>query len=285
MAMLAASSSGSAPRAIVPEIGQVSTRSPCTRTYISGDAPTRYSPAPSPPAEVEQELERGRVPLAAAARRTRPATRTARGTRGSARPRTGRRSEPLLRPLDDRGVPAGHGKFELAVAAVPCFASGGYPRLPLQAGRPGAADRELVGVPDRLLAAQVDDVDLVRQVQHQVPLAVRPVLPERDRLELERQVVAERPVQPQVRVVAAERGDDLPQRAEHRRLPRPLLLGERPVALGNVDRQLVGARLLRASCCYLADLVPTRRMASAITGSRTRPRSLSARAVTCRPRW
>ena len=46
IAMLAASSSGSAPRAIVPEIGQVSTRSPCTRTYISGDAPTRYSPSP-----------------------------------------------------------------------------------------------------------------------------------------------------------------------------------------------------------------------------------------------
>jgi hypothetical protein len=47
LAMLAASSSGSAPRAIVPEIGQVSTRSPLTRTYISGDAPTRYSPFPS----------------------------------------------------------------------------------------------------------------------------------------------------------------------------------------------------------------------------------------------
>ena len=34
--MLAASSSGSSPRRIVPEIGQVSTRSPVTRTYISG---------------------------------------------------------------------------------------------------------------------------------------------------------------------------------------------------------------------------------------------------------
>ena len=44
--MFAASSSGSAPRAIVPEIGQVSTRSPVTRTYISGEAPTRYSPFP-----------------------------------------------------------------------------------------------------------------------------------------------------------------------------------------------------------------------------------------------
>jgi hypothetical protein len=44
--MFSASSSGPAPRAIVPAIGQVSTRSPVTRTYISGDAPTRYSPSP-----------------------------------------------------------------------------------------------------------------------------------------------------------------------------------------------------------------------------------------------
>ena len=44
--MASASPSGSSPRAIVPAIGQVSTRSPVTRTYISGDAPTRYSPAP-----------------------------------------------------------------------------------------------------------------------------------------------------------------------------------------------------------------------------------------------
>ena len=42
----AASEIGSPPRAIVPEIGQVSTRSSSTRTYISGDAPTRYSPSP-----------------------------------------------------------------------------------------------------------------------------------------------------------------------------------------------------------------------------------------------
>ncbi len=47
LAMLAASSSGSAPRAMVPEIGHVSTRSPATRTYISGEAPTRYSPPPA----------------------------------------------------------------------------------------------------------------------------------------------------------------------------------------------------------------------------------------------
>src|SRR5437899_1079818 len=42
----AASPSGSSPRAIVAEIGQVSTRSPSTLTYISGEAPTTYSSAP-----------------------------------------------------------------------------------------------------------------------------------------------------------------------------------------------------------------------------------------------
>ncbi len=42
----AASAMASRPRAIVPEIGQVSTRSPSTRTYISGEAPTRYSASP-----------------------------------------------------------------------------------------------------------------------------------------------------------------------------------------------------------------------------------------------
>ena len=44
--MFSASARGSAPRRIVPEIGQVSTRSPLTRTYISGEAPTRHSSSP-----------------------------------------------------------------------------------------------------------------------------------------------------------------------------------------------------------------------------------------------
>ena len=44
--MFAASASGFTPRGTVPAIGHVSTRSPVTRTYISGDAPTRYSPSP-----------------------------------------------------------------------------------------------------------------------------------------------------------------------------------------------------------------------------------------------
>src|SRR5690606_25015929 len=36
----------SSPRRMVPEIGQVSTRLPLTRTNISGEAPMRYSPPP-----------------------------------------------------------------------------------------------------------------------------------------------------------------------------------------------------------------------------------------------
>ena len=41
--MLSASRSGSPVRRAVPAIGQVSTRSPSTRTNISGDAPTSCS--------------------------------------------------------------------------------------------------------------------------------------------------------------------------------------------------------------------------------------------------
>ena len=41
-----ASAIGSAPRRMVPEIGQVSTLFPSTRTNISGEAPTRYSCSP-----------------------------------------------------------------------------------------------------------------------------------------------------------------------------------------------------------------------------------------------
>ena len=66
--------------------------------------------------------------------------------------------------------------------------------------------------------------DLVGQVQHEVTLPGRASQPLPHRLELKRQVVAERPVQPQVRVIAAERGDDLAQRREHGGLTAALLL-------------------------------------------------------------
>ncbi len=113
------------------------------------------------------------------------------------------------------------------------------------AGAAAARHLELVGVPDRLLAAQVDHPDLIRQVQHQVPLAVGAADRQSHRLELERQVVPERAVKPQVRVRAPERGGDLPQHAEHGRPARPLLLGERPLALGHVDGHRSVARPAR----------------------------------------
>ena len=288
--MLAASSSGSAPRAIVPEIGQVSTRSPFTRTYISGDAPTRYSPPPRQRgAEVEQELERRRVPLAQPLveprRRRAPLVEHVAGDdlEQVAAP------EPLLGLLHDRRVAAGDGlRRQRARAAAPARAWppspwAGPPSRRRRAVASRRGHRELVGVPDRLLTAQVDDPDLVRQVQHQVPLVVGPVDRQAHRLELERQVVTERPVQPQVRVRAAERGGDLPQHAEHGRPAGPLLLGERPLPLRHVDgHRAVG--LLSAAGDGPAPSTPTRSMASRMTGSRTRPRSLSARAVTVLPR-
>ena len=108
-------------------------------------------------------------------------------------------------------------------------------RVPAEPGRGHAAHLELVGVPDRLLALAVQHPDLVRQVQHQVALGGRAIEPRPDRLELERQVIAERPVQAQVRVLAAERRGDLPQRGEHGRPAAALLLGELPVVLGDDD--------------------------------------------------
>src|SRR5215469_18887417 len=60
-------------------------------------------------------------------------------------------------------------------------------------------------------------------------------MPLPERLELERQVVAERPVQAQVRIRAGEGGDDLAQGREHRGPPAPLLLGEHAVGLRNDD--------------------------------------------------
>ena len=57
-------------------------------------------------------------------------------------------------------------------------------------------------------------IDLVGQVQDQVALLAGPLVAQLDRLELERQVVAERTVQPQVWVLARHGRDHLPQGGE-----------------------------------------------------------------------
>jgi hypothetical protein len=75
----------------------------------------------------------------------------------------------------------------------------------------------------------VDDHELVGQVEHQVALVVGPGDPQRDRLELEREVVAERAVEAEVGVVG--RAEQVSQRADHgeqRGLAAPLLLLEAP---------------------------------------------------------
>ena len=111
-----------------------------------------------------------------------------------------------------------------------------------RSGEPGgrhSAHFEVVGVPDRFLALSVQDPDFVWHVQHQVALGRGAVKPEPDRLELERQVIAERPVQAQMRVLAPQRRRDLPQRGEHGRPAAAFLLGELPVALGDEDSVLI----------------------------------------------
>ena len=70
-----------------------------------------------------------------------------------------------------------------------------------EAGRRAAGGLEVVAPAHRDLAAVVDDDQLVRQVQHEVALVRRPLEPQADRLELERQVVAEGAVQAEVRLV------------------------------------------------------------------------------------
>jgi hypothetical protein len=77
-------------------------------------------------------------------------------------------------------------------------------------------------------------------VQHQVTLVGRPFQPHPHRLELEGQVVAERPVQAQVRVLAAERRDDLAERAEHGGAAAALLFGVGPVRFGDVHGYVSG---------------------------------------------
>ena len=122
--------------------------------------------------------------------------------------------------------------------------------LAAEPGRRHSAHLEVVGVPDRFLALAVEDPDLVRQVQHQVALGRGTIQPEPDRLELERQVIAERPVQAQVRVLAPQRRRDLPQRGEHGRPAAALFLGELPVVLSDDDGVLVHrfAALQQAQC-------------------------------------
>ncbi len=120
-------------------------------------------------------------------------------------------------------------------------------------------------------------------MQHEITLVVRAGPAQPDRLELEGEIVAERPVQPQVLLRRRERGDDLAQRGEHGGAAASLLLGERTVRLGDDDRHLPGAyghfRGGPARGRQARGRSAARRRAAPITGSSTIPRSFSARAA------
>ena len=67
--------------------------------------------------------------------------------------------------------------------------------------RPLARRRELVMMDHRRRPQMVHHQHLIRQIKHEIPLIVPPLQPPPDRLELERQIVPERPVQPQRPVI------------------------------------------------------------------------------------
>ena len=84
----------------------------------------------------------------------------------------------------------------------------------------------------------VDDQDLVGQIEHEVALARRAFEAAAQRLELEREVVAEGAVEPEVRIrVGREEIDDRAQHREHRRLPAALLLREASLGHAHVAAQ------------------------------------------------
>ena len=115
---------------------------------------------------------------------------------------------------------------------------------PRQPGARRAARREVVLEPPRRVRQDVDHEDLVGQVQQQVALVGVALLRERHLLELEGEVVAERAVQPELRVVVD--AHQLAQRAHHREdrvLARALLLGEAALDLAHAAAQRRALRL------------------------------------------
>ncbi len=174
-------------------------------------------------AEVEEELVRGGVDLAQAP------VEAGGVVAGGVEDLSGNHLEQVAAPelrlggLDDLGVLPRLGIFR-------DLGGGGGKRDGLAGTREAAGrhavDGELVEVLPAGLALAVDHHDPVGQVEDQVALAVRAVERLPDRLELEGQVVAERPVQPEVLVVAGEGGDHLADRGEDRGTAAAHLLGQ-----------------------------------------------------------
>jgi len=133
--------------------------------------------------------------------------------------------EGVPRLLDRGGVVAGPvvvGRFGIGAGGV--RRGGGGAR---QTVRPLARRRELVMVDRGGGAQMIHHQDLVRQIEHEVALVAAALQPSADRFELERQIVAERAVEPQGMVVRrAEQVGDRPQDREDGGLPAAVFFGE-----------------------------------------------------------
>ena len=113
-------------------------------------------------------------------------------------------------------------------------------------GRPlvvAPADFELVPVNRRRLTHMIDDQDLVRQIEDEIPLIVGARQPQLCGLELEDQIISERTIEPEVLVLGA--GEQMDQRAQHREyrwLPAAALLGKALRGLADFARDAVRGR-------------------------------------------
>ena len=142
-----------------------------------------------------------------------------------------------------------------------------------------AADLEFVPAPRCAFAAVIHHDEFVGQVEDQVALAGRPFLTQGDRLELEREIVAERPVQPEVRLGGAgEEFDDGAQQGEHGRLAAAFLLGEPFRGRGDRPGQARIVRLERGDRGQAFDRCRDRREQQAATRVERRDAELQAAA-------
>ncbi len=235
--MFSASSSGSVPRRIVPaDRAGLHPVAGHPDVHLRGRADQAL-----PLAQVEDELIGRRVAL--------PQQLVERGRRGTWRAERLARhhleqvaaGKTLLRPLHRAGVRTRlrpRRKIIMQNGWRVVIGSARGRRVPGQASRGHAVHGELVGVPDRGLPLAVHDVQFVRQMQDQVALAPRPVAAQRNRLELEREIVAERAVEPKVRIGAREGVHHRTHGGEDRGALAPVLLGHQAGRLGDDDRHL-----------------------------------------------
>src|SRR5208282_5429730 len=120
--------------------------------------------------------------------------------------------------------------------------------------RCGSSDFKLVPVNRRRLTHMIDDQDLVRQIEDEIPLIVGARQPQLCGLELEDQIISERTVEPEVLVLGAgEQTDQRAQHREYRRLPAAALLGKALRGFADVARDAARGGSFDRRCRESAD--------------------------------